>query len=204
MKKLFLILLLSSVNFCFAQTDSVTAEIRKFQDGLTAEYKDPKTSPLKGKALKRFKGHEFFPIDLAYRVEATLVATPESSFFPMQTSSQVLKEHRIYGTLEFTLQGIKYSVPVYQSKMLLKTDQYKDYLFFPFTDLTSGVKTYGAGRYIDLRIPANGNTIILDFNKAYNPYCAYSDGYSCPLVPKENNFDIEILAGIKYSEKAKH
>jgi uncharacterized protein (DUF1684 family) len=204
MKRLFLLLLLSPVQFSFAQADSVTTGILKFQQELTTEYRNPKTSPLKGKAVKRFKSHEFFAIDLNYRVEATITVTPESTFFPMQTSSQVLKEHRIYGTLSFALKGKQFVVPVYQSKTLLKNDLYKDYLFFPFTDLTSGTKTYGAGRYVDLRIPKEGNTLILDFNKAYNPYCAYSDDYSCPLVPKENNLDIEILAGIKYSEKKKH
>ena len=83
--------------------------------------------------------------------------------------------------------------------------QYKNHLFFPFTDLTTGSITYGAGRYIDLTIPKSGNTIVIDFNKAYNPFCAYSDGYSCPLVPADNNLDTEILAGVKFiGKKKKH
>ena len=74
-----------------------------------------------------------------------------------------------------------------------------DHLFLPFTDNTNGVETYGGGRYIDLKIPA-GNTINIDFNKAYNPYCAYSDKYSCPIPPPENHLDIEIKAGIKLTD----
>ncbi len=184
-----------------AQTDSVLIDISKFQEKLDNEYRHAKTSPLKGKALKRFKKHEFFPVDLQYRVEAILTVTDVESFFPMQTSSQVPKEYRTFGTLKFTLQGKTFEVPVYQSKMLMAMDKYKNYLFFPFTDLTNGKLTYAAGRYIELSIPTEGNTIMLDFNQAYNPYCAYSDGYSCPIVPADNDLDVEILAGVKYVGK---
>lgn len=203
--KFIFILLFLFPTSTFAQSDSAKADIVKFQNELNKEYKDPKKSPLKGKDLKRFKRHEFFPIDLTYRVIATLSVTPESAFFQMPTSSEVFKDHRIYGILKFELLGKAFEIPVYQSKMLMAMPQYKDHLFFPFTDSTNSILTYGAGRYIDLQIPKEGNTIILDFNKAYNPFCAYSDGYSCPLVPKDNNIDMEILAGIKYvSKKKKH
>lgn len=204
MKKLLLAVLLLNSSSLFAQQDTVTLGVLKFQDTLNKEYRDPKTSPLKGRALKKFKKHDFFPIDLQYRVEAVLTVTNESSFFPMKTTSQKLKEHRVYGMLTFTLKGKTFEVPVYQSKMLLAVEKYKNYLFFPLTDLTNGESSYGAGRYIDLRIP-EGNTIIIDFNKAYNPYCAYSDGYSCPIVPADNHLDVEVLAGVRYSDKkAKH
>ena len=202
MKKLTFLFLVLVQSLCsFSQSDSVTNEILKFQEELNNEYKDPKTSPLKGKALKRFKGHEFFAIDLQYRVQGTLTITDNAGFFPMMTSSQVPKEYRVFGTIEFMLQGKTFQVPVYQSKKLMTTEEYKNYLFFPFTDLTTGKLSYGAGRYIDLQIPANGNTIIIDFNKAYNPLCAYSDGYSCPIVPVENQLDVEILAGVKFTDK---
>jgi uncharacterized protein (DUF1684 family) len=202
MKKWFSILLtVFSFGIAMAQPDSAMADIARFQKDLNEEYKNPKTSPLKGKDLKRFKKHTFFDVDLEYRVIATLTVTPDAAFFPMKTSSQVLKDHRIYGTLKFELKGKTFEVPVYQSKNLMAMPQYKTHLFFPFTDLTTAKITYGAGRYIDLEIPKEGNTIILDFNKAYNPFCAYSDGYSCPLVPAENNLDIEILAGVKYVGK---
>ncbi|HEU5292436.1 MAG TPA: DUF1684 domain-containing protein [Cyclobacteriaceae bacterium] len=200
MKKLLLTILLLNSFSTFAQQDTATLGILKFQETLNTEYRDAKTSPLKGKALKKFKNHDFFPIDLQYHVEATLTRMTESSFFPMKTTSQVLKEYRIYGMLAFTLKGKKFEVPVYQSKMLMANEKYKNYLFFPFTDLTNGESSYGAGRYIDLRIP-DGNKIILDFNKAYNPYCAYSDGYSCPIVPADNHLDVEVLAGVRYSDK---
>ena len=204
MKRLLLVILVLNSSFAIAQQDTVKVGISKFQESLNKEYRDAKTSPLKGKALKKFKHHDFFPVDLQYRVEATLRRTDESSFFPMKTTSQVLKEHRIYGMLTFTLQGKQFEVPVYQSKNLLTKEAYKTYLFFPFTDLTNGESSYGAGRYIDLRIP-EGNTIIVDFNKAYNPFCAYSDGYSCPIVPADNHLDVEVLAGVRFiDKKGKH
>lgn len=204
MKKLLLVVLLLKSYSTYAQQDTVMLGILKFQETLNKEYRDVKTSPLKGKALKKFKKHDFFPIDLQYRVEAVLTVTNETGFFPMKTTSQNMKEHRVYGMLTFTLKGKTFEVPVYQSKMLLAVEKYKNYLFFPFTDLTNGESSYGAGRYIDLRIP-EGNTIIIDFNKAYNPYCAYSDGYSCPIVPADNHLDVEVLAGVRYTDKkAKH
>ena len=67
----------------------------------------------------------------------------------------------------------------------------------PFRDLTNGTTTYEGGRFLDFKIPENDKNVVIDFNKAYNPYCAYSDNYACPIVPKENSLSIEILSGIK-------
>ena len=73
---------------------------------------------------------------------------------------------------------------------------YEDYLFLPFLDNTNGEESYGGGRYVEARIP-EGDTIIIDFNKAYNPYCAYNEKYSCPIVPRQNYLPIEVKAGVK-------
>ena len=73
--------------------------------------------------------------------------------------------------------------------------EYEDYLFIPFNDLTNGNETYDAGRYMDLET-TDENTIVIDFNKAYNPYCAYNDEFSCPIPPRENDLDVEIIAGV--------
>jgi uncharacterized protein (DUF1684 family) len=185
----------------YAQSDSVAfvREIKMFQQELDKEYRDPAKSPL-GKKAKKFKGHEFFPVNLKFRVVAKLKVTNGSPSFMMKTTTVRLDEERIYGILEFTLEGRHFQLPVYQSSNLLKTQEYKDYLFLPFTDPTNGFETYHGGRYIDLRIP-KGEEIVIDFNKAYNPYCAYASGFSCPIVPKENHIDMKILAGIKYQEK---
>ena len=77
---------------------------------------------------------------------------------------------------------------------------FEDHLFLPFLDNTNGTTSYGAGRYIDLTIP-EGDTIEIDFNTAYNPYCAYNEKYSCPIVPGENYIDADIEAGVKVFAK---
>ena len=97
------------------------------------------------------------------------------------------------------MNGKEYTVTIHQSHRSREMEEYKDWLFFMFTDLTNGEETYGGGRYIDLRIP-EGETIIIDFNKAYHPYCAFTYGYSCPVPPKENFMNAPITAGIKLLE----
>ena len=79
-------------------------------------------------------------------------------------------------------------------------EKFKKHLFLPFTDLTSGVESYGGGRYIDLEA-TDKDTMIVDFNQAYNPYCAYNEKYSCPIVPEENDLKVEIKAGVKAFKK---
>ncbi len=196
-------IILSQLGLLHAQSDS-EAEIIKFQNELNDEYTNPEKSPLPKKGIKKFKGHEFFPINLKYTVKARISVTPSATFFNMQTSTSQPREHRIYGTAAFTIDGINYELPLYQSKSLMLTEKYKDYLFLPFTDLTNGGQTYSAGRYIDLSIPKEGNEIVIDFNQAYNPYCAYSDKFSCPIVPRENDLNVAILAGVKYKKKINH
>jgi uncharacterized protein (DUF1684 family) len=79
---------------------------------------------------------------------------------------------------------------------LIRQPQFKDYLFLPFKDDTNGVETYGGGRYMDVRISTvKDGKIILNFNKAYNPYCAYNEGFNCPIPPQENHLNIAIRAG---------
>jgi TonB family protein len=200
MKKISLCIILLSYLQCHAQTDSLKAieEITAFQKKLNEEYKDSKESPLDAQAILKFGGHEFFPINLQYRVNATLTVSQGTPFFEMKTSSPRPSVERIYGYVSFTLQGKEFNMPVYQSKKLMQTTEYEDYLFFPFTDKTNDYETYAGGRYIDLRIPDKNDKLVIDFNRAYNPYCAYSGRFSCPLVPPENQMEIEVPVGVKY------
>ncbi len=199
-----LLLLIFSVSVS-AQTDSIQAvtEIADFQKKLNEEYKTRGESPLDPKDFAKFERHDFFPVDLSYRVHAKLAVTGGTPFFGMKTTTSRMATERIYGYLEFTLAGKEFRLPVYQSKDLMQTTEYADHLFFPFSDETNGRQTYGGGRYIDLKIPKDGDDIIVDFNMAYNPYCAYSSRYSCPIVPAENQMDIEIPVGVKYSGEKK-
>lgn len=178
-------------------------DVKNFQDELNAEYKDSKKSPLDAKSRKKFKKHDFFPVDSVYRVTASLNITENTPFFKMPTTGDRLPQYRKYGDLVFILKGNNYTLPVYQSYDLMRLPAYKDYLFLPFTDLTNGNSSYEGGRYIELRLPKTGNSVVVDFNKAYNPYCAYNLMYECPIVPAENHLDLPIESGVRYLKKKK-
>lgn len=159
------------------------------------ELSDPQESPLEKEDVNHFKGLPYFPPDSTFVVEATLIETPDSGWFEMPTSTNRRPLYRIYGWLHFTIQGKTVQLAVYQNKDLLKKEGLEDYLFLPFADLTNGEETYGGGRYLELRIPLNSNQLSMDFNKAYNPYCAYSNRFSCPLVPSVNHLPVAVVAG---------
>jgi uncharacterized protein len=149
---------------------------------------------------------QFYPVDKSYRVQASFQKVENSQWLPMKTSGLITKLHRVYGTLTFSIHDTLLHLNVYQSLSLLSTEDYKNYLFLPFTDLTTGIETYNSGRYIDLTIgDVKDGQLLLDFNKAYNPYCAYVSGkYNCPIPPKENNLPVAIRAGEKQYGKAIH
>lgn len=168
----------------------------EFQRELNAEYKDASKSPLKAKDRKKFEGLDFFKFDAAYVVQARLEPTPDSKWFNMRTTTSRVSKERVYGILHFELKGNPYKLNVYQGQETMKKEGFEDYLFLPFLDETNGLESYGGGRYIDLKIP-KGDSIEIDFNKAYNPYCAYNDIYSCPIVPRENYLKTKVEAGVK-------
>lgn len=171
-----------------------------FQKELNAEYADSVKSPLLKKDLKTFKALDFYPINGSFFVNAKFIRTPDEKPFEMPTTTSRKPMYVKYGEAHFSIDGKKFKVNIYQSLDLKKIEEYKDALFLPFTDLTSGVDSYGGGRYIDLKIP-QGDTISIDFNTAYNPYCAYNHKYSCPIPPQENDLAIEIKAGVKKFKK---
>lgn len=175
---------------------SAYADVVEFQKELNAEYKDPEESPLPDRYRMHFEGLEFFPIDTTYRVTARFERTPDALPFQMSTTTDRVSEEVVYGIVHFTLQGKPCKLEVYQSKELMKQEKYRDYLFLPFMDDTNGDTSYGGGRYIDLTIP-DGDSIVIDFNKAYNPYCAYNKKYSCPVVPKVNTLPMAVNVGVK-------
>ncbi len=171
-------------------------EIVGFQKELNLRFKNKKTSPFLNKERKMFNSLNFFPIDSSYKVEAKLIRTPEEKSFKMKTSSDYQPIYRKYGVLKFTINGDSLSLNVYQSYNDYSSKECRKNLFLLFTDKTNGVDTYYGGRYIDLIVP-DGDVLILDFNKSYNPLCHYNSAYSCPIPPKENYLDIEVKAGIK-------
>jgi len=181
---------------------SYEAQIKEFQYRLNVEYADKKTSPLTEEEFKIFKSLDFFPIDSTYKVTATLTYVKDAPLFKMQTTTDRLPLYKTYVLAKFKLKGKVFEVPVYQSQELMTDLQYKDYLFLPFKDLTNGSLSYSGGRFLDLELPKKGaKTMIIDFNKAYNPYCAYNHKFSCPIPPDANTLNVKIPAGVKTFKK---
>ena len=199
MRSFLLLMILVFTISCKQDKKPVLGET-EFQREMNSEYKDATSSPLKDKDRKHFEGLDFFKFDSTYVVKANLKRTPDTEWFDMKTTTSRVSPERIYGILTFELKGQTYTLNVYQGKDLMEKEGLADYLFLPFIDETNGEESYGGGRYIDLRIP-EGHTIEIDFNKAYNPYCAYNDKYSCPIVPRVNYLALNVRAGVKAFDK---
>lgn len=178
-----------------SQSPSYNDEIQAHRAHYKQEFVTDDHSPLKAEDTTYLR---FFEPDESYRVMATLELTPDEQPFELPTYSGVTKTYRKYGILTFAIHDTTVKLSVYQSQKLIKQQEYADHLFVPFTDGTTYTETYGGGRYIDLsQKDVNNGKIELDFNKCYNPYCAYAEGYSCPIPPTENRLTIAIKAGEK-------
>lgn len=203
MKKILFFLTVIILTSCNSQSKRPIAGETQYQRNENTRFKDASKSPLKKKDLKNFKGLEFFPVDSNFVVTARLERTPNTPIFEMATTTDRKPLYREFGILTFSIQGKELKLTLYQNQENLTSEKYKDYLFLPFTDDTSGDGSYGGGRYMDVFISKiqKDDTIILDFNNTYNPYCAYNDKYSCPITPRKNHLDIAIKAGVKDFKK---
>lgn len=183
-------LLLLFVNNCIAQ--------KSYKDSIEAYFK----TYIKGHEVVTGKDKgliSFYPANEKYLITGKFERTPNSQWFRMETSGPIKKNYRSYGIVHFTLNDTAVNLHIYQSQDLMSTEKYRDHLFIPFTDATSGEETYESGRYIDLEInDIKSDKITIDFNKAYNPYCAYVSGkFNCPIPPAENRLPVAIRAGEK-------
>lgn len=141
---------------------------------------------------------QFYAPDSTYRVTATVQLTPKAEPFEMPTYNGKTRPHVAYALLSFVLNGKPQQLTLYRNLNVIRMPEFRDYLFLPFKDATSGTATYGGGRYIDLRTgEIKDGHLTIDFNKAYNPYCAYQEGYPCPIPPKNNVLSIPVEAGEK-------
>jgi uncharacterized protein (DUF1684 family) len=148
-------------------------------------------SPLTPEDRATFRGFRYFDPDPAFRFESKLSRYENPETVAMATSKGARQLFKRVGYFDFTVGGQQVRVHAYQS-----AERDDPHLFIPFRDATSGKESYGAARYIDLEVQHNDEYAV-DFNSAYNPYCAYNDGYVCPLPPKENWLTVPIFAGEK-------
>src|SRR5690606_10595901 len=195
MKKALLLLVIVIGFTSCAQDKRPIAGDTEFQRKLNSEFRDASKSPLKDKDRKNFKGLDFFPFDSSYVVTAAFTKLEGEQPFKMKTTTDRTPTYVKYGTIAFELKGEPFQLTVYQNLEIVNDAGFEDYLFLPFLDDTNGDSSYGGGRYIDLRFP-KGDTMVIDFNTAYNPYCVYNEIYSCPIVPRDNYVATTVEAGV--------
>jgi len=202
MKKIVLLLAACSLGYTsYGQSYSDT--IIKHRQAYKREFIEEERSPLKKDDTAFLR---FYTPDAQYRVNARVILTPDAEPFQMATYSGKTQQYKKYADLYFKIHGKPHTLEVYQSIALMKNPKYSDHLFVPFKDLTNGDETYGGGRYIDMVLgDLNNGSVLLDFNKCYNPYCAYSDGYNCPIPPAANRLETAIKAGeMNYGKPGHH
>lgn len=144
-------------------------------------------SPLTHDQRHTFSGLEYFPENPDLRLELDIEEFPKKETIEMQTSTGDVQQHLRYGKIHFEVDGQPVELTLYKDA---------HGFFLPFADDLAGKETYGAGRYLEPKALMGGK-VLVDFNYAYNPYCAYNDLYSCPLTPWENRLPVSIKAGEK-------
>jgi len=205
--KIIFILLITGI-FSLAQGIPVTArgagqkemtpqeqQVLKWRKERDAFFKNHQRSPLLPQDKRHFKGLKYYPFDPQYvlsgQIERFIFHINNPKYYAtFLTNKGTNKRYIRYGKLHFQLGGKEYAIEIYKSIL-------SDMLFIPFKDNTNGKETYEGGRYIDAEI-LSGYKMVLDFNIAYHPSCAYNDKFVCVLPPKENILDTEIRAGEKF------
>jgi len=150
---------------------------------------DPQ-SPLTPEQKSSFHGLAYFPENPSLRLEVTVQRFPQQEKVQMQTSTGDMQTYTRYGRFKFSVDGEEAELTIYKEKSSY---------FLPFVDSLAGKETYGAGRYLEPE-PLGNEKFLVDFNMAYNPYCAYNEYWSCPLTPSENRLQVPIKAGEKVFE----
>jgi len=155
--------------------------------------KSGEDSPFKG-PKEVFQKLKYFPPDLKYRINAELVPIRNKKMIVLPTSDGKEKKYLEQAYAEFELDGITNKLLILE---ITEIGLHRGTLYLAFADKTSANETYGAGRYLEVKKVPGATSVLLDFNKAYNPYCAYSDNFSCPFPPRENALQVAIKAGEK-------
>lgn len=177
-------------------TSAYEARLLQAREQRDLTMKNSTESPISREDKTTFEGLTYFPVDAKYLVTAELVPAERPDTIRMLLSNsrgQYTQMVRL-GTLEFTMTKRPWTLTAFREL----TPEAQGQLFIPFTDLTTGVQTYGGGRYLNIpdQVPYQ-----LDFNRAYHPDCFYNDSYACPIPPRENHLELEVLAGERMPPK---
>ncbi len=183
-----------------SHAQSFADNVKMYREHYREKFLNGSKNLLKEEDLKYLR---FYEPDSTYIALASIEFTPDAKEFSMPTYSGLQRPYIKYGILSFILKGEKLNLSVYKNLMLKDNPSFQDYLFIPFKDLTNGNETYGGGRYLELRTGEfKDGKVLLDFNICYNPYCAYSEGFNCPIPPFENHLAVKIEVGEKNFAKS--
>lgn len=188
-----------AVVYTLTGTDDPEVYIEKIEKERDRQFKFIRfniESPLSELQKRDFKALDFYPIDPSYKVRAKMVPVEDRKMMELPMTDGTVEKYLRHSFAEFEMAGQTHSLLLLQSIKELD----KRNFFLAFADGTSGEETYGGGRYINLRQDGK-NSITIDFNMAYNPYCAYNPDFACPLPPKENMMEISVRAGEKDYKK---
>ncbi len=187
------VLLTAFVFGCTSQNESLsyTDQLVKDRKETNKHFASPGKSPLPKEQVASFVSLNYFPVDTMYRVTCKVIPIDTAQPFAMPTTTERKPIYRKIALGVFSLHGVIDTLAIYKNE----EDHEDDVFFVPFLDETNGFETYGGGRYLDLE--SIEPPVHLDFNRAYNPYCAYNTNFSCPIPPLENSLSIRIEAGEK-------
>lgn len=183
-------------------TESISAYREKYK----ASFIEDQRSPLNKDEIKDL---DFYDEDQSWKLNCSCTPVKEAVPFEMPLYSGITRTYKVHSILTCNHNGQQFTMQIYQNATKPANPMYSNYLFLPFKDDTNGEETYGGGRYIDLKVSdIVHNQVTIDFNKSYNPWCAFSAGYNCPIPPVENHLPFEVRAGEKmykgqYKEKIK-
>jgi len=178
------------------RSDNLTIRVKRIQKEREEKdqfFREEPKSPLTSKDQKGFKGLTYYPIDLRYVFSGDLERNPKArkDYVKLPTNRGNFRTYIKEGVFRFKIEGKEFALSVYRFLG-------RPTLFLPFRDTTNGHETYENGRYVDVEITRD-DRIVIDFNRAYNPFCAYNPKYTCAYASEENTLDVAIRAGEKRS-----
>ncbi|MGE5222446.1 MAG: DUF1684 domain-containing protein [Omnitrophica WOR_2 bacterium] len=162
-------------------------DLEQFRKAKDEFFRTDRQSPFTKEQKEQFHGLNYFPPDDSLRLEVEVEEFPQKETIQMQTTTGEIQTYARYGKFIFTVDGQEAELTIFSDP---------NGYFLPFVDSMAGKETYGAGRYVEPE-PLGDGKFLVDFNLAYNPYCAYNDAWSCPITPWENRLKVPVRAGEK-------